>query len=79
MMRMLHEQTDVALYNIVFPEEAVGPGGKWEVKFESRYEVQKTVYEIISIEDNLVTAKTTYTASLLDQKARGPSGKGQAG
>ena len=54
------------------PEEAVGAGGKWEVKpaEESRDEVVKAVYEIVSIEEHRVTAKITVTVSGSKQTAK---------
>jgi hypothetical protein len=47
------------------PEEAVGAGGKWEVKpaEESQDSVAKVVCEIVSIEEHRVTAKLTVTVS----------------
>jgi hypothetical protein len=51
------------------PEEAIGAGGKWEVKptEESREGVAKAVYEIVSIEENRVAAKVTATVSASKQ------------
>ena len=51
------------------PEEAIGAGGKWEVTpaEESRDGVAKVVYEIVSIEENRVTAKITATVSASKQ------------
>jgi hypothetical protein len=47
------------------PEEAVGAGAKWEAKpaEESREEVVKAVYEIVSIEEHRVTARIKVTVS----------------
>jgi hypothetical protein len=61
------------------PEEAIGAGGKWEVKpvEESPDGVAKVVYEIVSIEKNRLTAKTTATASELDQKTKAPAMTGR--
>jgi hypothetical protein len=50
---------------VPLPEEAVGAGGKWEVKpaEESRDGVAKVVYEIVSIEEHRVATKITVTVS----------------
>jgi hypothetical protein len=71
MVRMFQAQMSAGLDIIAapLPEEAVGAGGKWEVKpaEESREGVERAVYEIVSIEEHRVTAKTTVTVSASKQ------------
>ncbi len=68
---LFHGQMHMALDNIVLPEEAIGAGGKWELRKESQNSVETTVYEIVSIENNRVTVRTTHTASESTQNTKG--------
>ncbi len=60
---------------VVLPKEAVGAGGKWEARpaKESRDEVARVVYKIVSIEQDRLIAKITFTASELDRKTKAPA------
>ncbi len=71
-VRMLQGTADMALHNILLPEEAIGAGGKWEVRSESQRGVGTVVYEIASIEENRVTARVASTVSGSNQNAKGP-------
>ena len=70
-VRLFQTQMSVGLDIIAapLPEEAVGAGGKWEVRpaEESREGIEKAVYEIVSIEEHRVTTKTTVTVSASKQ------------
>jgi hypothetical protein len=74
MVRLFQAQMSAGLDIIAapLPEEAVGAGGKWEVTpaEESRDEVVKAVYEIVSIEENRVGVRITVTVSGSKQKAK---------
>jgi len=59
------------------PEEAVGPGSKWEVKMPIKSQGmtldQTTTYELVSIEGDRVTAKTTVIQTAANQKVQNPA------
>src|SRR5207245_919833 len=59
------------------PEEAVGPGAKWEVKMPLKSQGmtldQTATYELVSIEDERVTAKTTLAQTAANQQIQSPA------
>jgi hypothetical protein len=63
--------------SVPFPSEAVGLGAKWQVKmpFESQgMKIEQTsVYELISMEEERLTAKSTITQSAANQKVQSPA------
>jgi len=74
-VRLFRMKMDEAL-NIIaaqLPLEAVGAGAKWEVTpaAGSRDEVVTAVYEVVSIEQKRVTARTTVTVSATKQTPKG--------
>jgi Family of unknown function (DUF6263) len=60
-----------------FPEEAVGPGAKWEVtkpmKSQGMNLNQTTTYELVSIDGDHVTAKDSFVQSASNQKIQSPA------
>jgi hypothetical protein len=61
---------------IVFPEEAIGPGGKWEVqtaiKTQGMVLDQVTTYELVSVDGDLLTLKATGVQRAANQKIQNP-------
>jgi hypothetical protein len=59
------------------PEEAVGPGARWEakttVKSQGMTINQAATYELVSIEGDRVTIKSTITQNAANQKISNPS------
>lgn len=59
------------------PEEAVGPGARWEVKAKLKSQgmtIDQTVtYELVSIEDGRITLKSTITQNAANQKIQSPA------
>jgi hypothetical protein len=62
------------------PEEAVGPGAKWDfketVKSQGMTMDQASTYELVSIEGDRLTAKTTVAQSAARQKVQSPAMQG---
>jgi len=62
------------------PEEAVGPGARWEVKQAPKTQGmtihQTATYQIVSIENDRVTTTTTFTQSAANQKIENPAMQG---
>ena len=62
---------------IALPEEAVGPGAKWEVRkpiTSQGMTIQQTAtYQLVSIEGERVTAKATLAQSAANQKMQNPA------
>ena len=60
-----------------FPEEAIGPGAKWETKTPIKSQgltiSQAGTYELVSVEGDRVTAKSTITQSAANQKMPSPA------
>jgi hypothetical protein len=73
-VRMFQSQMSAGLDIMAapLPEEAVGAGGKWEVKpaEESQDSVAKVVYEIVSVEEHRVTVKITVTVPASKQSPK---------
>ena len=59
------------------PEEAVGPGARWEVKAKMKSQGmtidQTVIYELVSIEDGHITLKSTITQNAANQKIQNPA------
>jgi hypothetical protein len=62
------------------PEEAVGPGAKWEVKMPLKTQGmtidQTAAYEVISIEGESLTTKSTIAQQAANQKIQNPAMQG---
>ena len=77
--RQAIEQTKESFSMIAtpFPEEAVGVGARWEFKTKIKSQGmtidQTAVYELLSIEDERLTAKNTITQSAAKQKIQNPA------
>ena len=74
LVRLFQAQMDAGLhiFAVPLPEESVGAGAKWELRpaEESRDEVERVVYEIVSMEKNRVAVKITFTGSAAKQKTK---------
>jgi hypothetical protein len=59
------------------PEEAVGPGARWEVRMPIKSQGmvidQTTTFELVSIEGERVTAKRTFSQRAANQKIESPA------
>lgn len=62
---------------IMLPEEAIGPGAKWEVTLAGKATVQKLLYELVSVEGSKISVKEAVTLSDQTQKAKGLGMKGK--
>ena len=66
-----------AAFTTVFPEEAVGPGARWEVKLPIKSQgmtiTQTTTYELISIEGDELHFKTSLVQHAANQKIQNPA------
>jgi len=77
--RQIMEQMKDTLGNLQapVPEEAIGAGGKWEVKMPIKSQGmvidQTAAYEVVSIEGDRVNAKTTITQNAASQKIENPA------
>ena len=80
-VRLSHGLMYTSLDTMVLPEEAVGTGGKWEVKpaERSRDGPERAVYEVVSMEKDGVTVKTTSTVSAAKPKAKDSAATGGGG
>ena len=62
---------------VPLPEEAVGPGARWEVKAKLKSQgmtIDQTVtYELVSIEDTRITLKSTSAQNAANQKIQSPA------
>jgi hypothetical protein len=62
---------------IPLPEEAVGPGAKWEVKMPIKAQGmtidQKATYEVVSLEGERLTTKSTLVQQAANQKVQNPA------
>ncbi|HEY5913885.1 MAG TPA: DUF6263 family protein [Verrucomicrobiae bacterium] len=60
-----------------FPEEAIGPGAKWEVsqpiKSLGMTLNQVTTYQLVAIDGERVTSKSTFTQNASNQKIQSPT------
>ncbi len=60
-----------------FPEEAVGPGAKWElaspIKFQDMNISQTATYELVSIDGESVVLKSSLVQSAANQKIQNPA------
>jgi hypothetical protein len=60
-----------------FPEEAVGPGAKWEVKMPMKTQGmtidQTATYEVVSLEGERLTTKTAIAQHAANQKVQNPA------
>jgi len=60
-----------------FPEEAIGPGARWEVKLPLRSQgmaiTQTMTYELASIKGEILTVKSTLLQHAANQKIENPS------
>jgi hypothetical protein len=65
-------ETFARFQEVPLPEEAVGPGARWEVKMPVKSQGmtidQTTAYELVSIEGNRVTVKDTVEQRAANQK-----------
>ena len=61
---------------VLMPEEAVGPGAKWEVKMPVKTQGmtidQTATYELVSLEGERLTTKSTIVQSAANQKIQTP-------
>jgi len=61
---------------VQLPEEAVGPGAKWEVKMPVHSQgmtiAQTTSYELLSLEAERLTVTNTVSQSASNQKIQSP-------
>jgi len=77
--RQMMEQMKDSFSNlgVPLPEEAVGAGAKWEsrtlLKSQGLNINQTATYELVSIEDERVTTKTSVSQSAANQKIENPS------
>jgi hypothetical protein len=59
------------------PEEPAGPGAKWEAKMAIKSQGmtidQTAIYELVSIEEEQVTARTTIAQRAANQKIQSPA------
>ena len=66
-----------ALFMAQLPEEAIGAGAKWEVKLPIKTQGmaidQTTSYELISLEGDRLTTKSTITQQAASQKIQNPA------
>jgi hypothetical protein len=66
-----------AQFALALPEEAVGPGAKWEVKMPLNSQGmtinQTATYQVVSIEGERVNAKSTSVQSASNQKIQNPA------
>ncbi len=78
-VRQSIEQMKEMMANITtpFPEEAVGPGAKWEVKMPVKTQGmtinQTATYQLVSIEGDRLMATTVISQSAANQKIQNPS------
>jgi len=60
-----------------FPEEAVGPGAKWEAKMPIKSQGmtidQTAIYELVSLEEDHITARITIAQRAANQKMQNPA------
>jgi len=60
-----------------FPEEAVGPGAKWEAKMPIKSQGmtidQTATYELVSLEEDHITARITIAQRAANQKMQNPA------
>ena len=65
-----------AQMTLPLPAEAIGPGAKWEVKMPLESQGMKinqaATYELVSVEGDLLTVKSTVTQSASNQKVQNP-------
>jgi hypothetical protein len=65
---------------VVLPQEAIGPGAKWEVKQKVKSQGmtldQTTVYELVSIDGDHFNAKTTMSQTAANQAVENPAMQG---
>jgi hypothetical protein len=66
-----------ARLSVPLPEEAVGPGARWEVKMPLKSQGmtidQTTAYQLVSIEGDRVTVKDTVEQRASNQKIQNPA------
>ena len=66
-----------AQMTLPLPEESIGPGAKWEVKMPLESQGMKinqaATYELVSVEGDLLTVKSTVTQSASNQKVQSPA------
>lgn len=66
-----------AQFALALPEEAVGPGAKWEVKMPLNSQGmtinQTATYQLVSVEGERVTAKSIIAQSASNQKIQNPA------
>jgi len=59
-----------------FPEEAVGPGAKWEItkpiKFQGMTLTETATYELVSVDGDHITAKSSFVQNASNQKIQSP-------
>jgi len=78
-VRQAMDQMKEAFSNLAapLPEEAVGPGAKWEVKMllqsQGMMIEQTAIYQLVSIEGERLTAKSTISQSASNQKIENPA------
>jgi hypothetical protein len=62
---------------VPLPEEAVGPGAKWEVKLPIKAQGmtidQKATYEVVSLEGERLTTKSAIVQQAANQKVQNPA------
>ena len=77
--RQMMEQMKDAFSNtgMALPKEAIGPGAKWEVKQFLKSQGMKldqtTVYELVSVKGDQLTAKSTVTQTAARQQIANPA------
>lgn len=77
--RQTMEQMQESMANVVFmlPEEAIGPGAKWQIKQNLKQQnmnlSQTTSYELVSVEGDIVKVKSNISQSAANQKIESPA------
>ena len=73
---MVQMKEAFAHVTLPLPEEAIGPGAKWEVKMPLESQGMKinqvATYELVSVEGDLLTVKSTVTQNASNQKVQSP-------
>ena len=78
-LRQMMDQMKESFSNVgePFPDEAVGPGAKWEVtmpiKSQGMTIQQRATYELVSLEAETVTMRSTLSQTAANQRIQNPS------
>ncbi len=78
--RQVMDQMNLSQMSSPLPEEAVGPGAKWEVTMPIQSQglslEQKSTCEVVSIEGSIVKLKTSIVQNAANQKIENPAAPG---